>query len=309
MFYNRLTKVYRHRTKQAKQGGITCYRIYDRDLPEFPWIIEKYEDIAFASEYQTKHQLDEQDYMLWVHISREVICQVLNLTEEQLYLRHRTPKNHQLEQYEKLNTLKKNFIVHEGSLKFILNLTDYLDTGLFLDHRITRGMVRSISHGRRVLNLFSYTGSFSVYAAAGGATEILSIDLSNTYLHWSIRNMQINKLENKSKYRFLKADIFEVLPSLQDGYYDLVILDPPTFSNSKMMRGTLDIQRDHEVLINMVLNKMNAGGTLFFSTNARRFDLHEHKIKNALIEDITKATTPFDFNGKLQRPCYKIIKM
>ena len=309
MFYNRLFKVYRHRTKQAKQAGISCYRIYDRDLPEFPWTIERYGEVAFAAEYHTHHKLDEQAYLKWINMSREVICQVLDIPGTHLYLRYRNPKNHHTDQYEKLNDIKKNSIVSEGDLKFILNLTDYLDTGLFLDHRLTRSMVRNLSYGRKVLNLFSYTGSFTVYAAAGGAAEILSIDLSNTYINWSIRNMQINKLENKSKYRFLKADVLKVLPTLPNEYYDLVILDPPTFSNSKMMLDTLDIQRDHDVLINLVLSKVAIGGTLFFSTNARRFVLYEDKIKNALIEDITKVTTPFDFSGKLQRPCYRMIKM
>lgn len=309
MFHNRLSKVFKHRSKQAKQAGITCYRIYDRDLPEFPWIIDLYEQVVLAAEYQAHHSLTADEYTAWVQASRDVIIAVLNIRDEQLYMRLRMKKDHRSDQYEKLDSLKKNLIVSEGGLKFILNLTDYLDLGLFLDHRTTRSMIRAESAGKKVLNLFAYTGSFSVYAAAGGAAEILSIDLSNTYIHWAIRNLQINKLENKQKYRFLKADVMQALPSLPPDHYDLVILDPPTFSNSKMMRGTMDIQRDHVQIIQEVLRTMVTGGVLIFSTNARKFNLDEKKIKNASVEDITNLTTPFDFAGKLLRPCYRIVKM
>lgn len=309
MFFNRLTKVYKHRSKQAKQAGVGCYRLYDRDLPEFPWVIELYENCVFAAEYQTHHALDQAAYAEWVQSSKQVMSQVLSISEADIYLRLRAKKDHRSEQYEKLETTKKNKIVTESGLKFILNLTDYLDTGLFLDHRLTRERIRQMCKGKKVLNLFAYTGAFTVYAAAGGADKILSIDLSNTYINWAIRNLQINKLENKANYRFLKADVLQALPDLPRDYYDLIILDPPTFSNSKMMSADFDIQHDHVRLINETVKTLTTGGQLFFSTNARKFILQESFLKDVLVEDITKSTIPFDFKDKLHRPCFRMTKM
>jgi 23S rRNA (cytosine1962-C5)-methyltransferase len=169
-------------------------------------------------------------------------------------------------------------------------------------------MVREEAAGRRVLNLFCYTGSFSVYAAAGGAAQIDSVDLSKTYLTWAEENMALNVPVDPAKQHFIHADVLQWLDEVPAGSYDLVILDPPTFSNSKRMKDFLDIQRDHAELINKTLRAMTAGGTLYFSTNFRKFQLETDKITATSIKDITKATTPFDFQGKLFRWCYRIIK-
>jgi len=198
--------------------------------------------------------------------------------------------------------------VQEAGLSFRVNLTDYLDTGLFLDHRITRGMVRDEAKGKRVLNLFCYTGSFSVYAAAGGATRVDSVDLSKTYLAWAEENMKLNGGMGSPDCRFIHADVKQWLDETPTDFYDLVIMDPPTFSNSKRMKDFLDIQLDHASLINKTLRAMKTGGTLYFSTNYRKFQLEKEKITAASIRDITNATTPFDFQGKLFRWCYLIIK-
>jgi 23S rRNA (cytosine1962-C5)-methyltransferase len=169
-------------------------------------------------------------------------------------------------------------------------------------------MVRGQSAGKKVLNLFCYTGSFSVYAAAGGATEVRSVDLSNTYLAWAKRNMEINGLFDPARTFFEKADVLQYLPSAPADYYDLVILDPPTFSNSKMMKDILDILEDHVTLINLTLRAMKPGGILYFSTNARTFRMDREQIRAADVKDITAATTPFDFRGKLLRWCYRITR-
>jgi 23S rRNA (cytosine1962-C5)-methyltransferase len=179
---------------------------------------------------------------------------------------------------------------------------------LFPDHRITRQLVREQSAGKKVLNLFAYTGSFSVYAAAGGATEVVTVDLSNTYLNWARKNLALNGFTDESKYTFIQADVLQYLKTLPADHFDIIVLDPPTFSNSKRMEGFLDIQRDHVALINDCLAGIKKGGTLFFSTNSRQFRLETEKIKAAGIRDITKATTPFDFEGKLFRWCYRITK-
>ncbi|HEV3325636.1 MAG TPA: class I SAM-dependent methyltransferase, partial [Puia sp.] len=236
-----------------------------------------------------------------------VISSILEVPDEQIYFRERRRKAGRLDQYEKLGSEQEFFVVREAGLSFRVNLTDYLDTGLFLDHRITRGMVRQEAVGRRVLNLFCYTGSFSVYAAAGGAVSVDSVDLSKTYLGWAEANMELNGLAGPGS-RFIHADVKQWLDEAPSAQYDLVIMDPPTFSNSKRMKDFLDIQRDYAELINKTLRAMAVGGVLYFSTNYRRFQLDAEKIKAASVKDITNATTPFDFQGKLFRWCYRIVR-
>jgi 23S rRNA (cytosine1962-C5)-methyltransferase len=206
-------------------------------------------------------------------------------------------------------------VVQENDLKFIVNLSDYLDTGLFLDHRVTREIVKKESARKKVLNLFCYTGSFSVYAAAGGANEVTSVDLSKTYLNWAEKNMQLNGFINTppsgppvpertgdgGAYKYVHADVMKYLQTLPGNYFDIVILDPPTFSNSQRMDGFLDIQRDHVRLINDCLNGLKKNGVLYFSTNSRKFILDKDKISSGSIKNITKATTPFDFVRKIQK--------
>jgi 23S rRNA (cytosine1962-C5)-methyltransferase len=169
-------------------------------------------------------------------------------------------------------------------------------------------MVKEISQDKRVLNLFCYTGSFSVYAASGGAASVVSVDLSKTYLAWAEDNFSINLLKNAARYSFVHADVKQYLKTLSPNSFDLVVMDPPTFSNSKRMKDFLDIQRDHAELINDVLAATVQGGIIYFSTNFSKFVMESDRIHAAAIKDITKATTPFDFEGKLKRWCYKITK-
>jgi 23S rRNA (cytosine1962-C5)-methyltransferase len=307
MFRNRLAKTWRHTSKLAKRQGVTCYRVYDHDLPEFPFCIELYEDKVYLAEYQRRHGMSEDDHAAWLESCVPVICGVLEVPDERIYFRERRRKAGRSDQYEKLASEQEFFVVKEAGLSFRVNLTDYLDTGLFLDHRITRGMVRQESAGMRVLNLFCYTGSFSVYAAAGGALSVDSVDLSKTYLAWAEANMELNGLRS-SGMKYIHADVKQWLDEAPESWYDLVVMDPPTFSNSKRMKDFLDIQRDHAELINQTLRAMKTGGVLYFSTNYRRFVLERDKIRAASIKDITNATTPFDFRGKLFRCCFKIVK-
>jgi len=308
MFRNRLIKVFRHISRQAKRQQISCYRIYDHDLPEFPFCIELYGNRVYLAEYKRYHGMDEEAHEAWFEQCLVVIREVLKDDAGKIYLRQRQRKAGRQGQYEKLNSEEEFFIAEEEGLKFKINLTDYLDTGLFLDHRITRGMVKSESAGKNVLNLFCYTGSFSVYAAAGGAANIVSVDLSKTYLQWAEENLQLNLLYDKKKHQFIHADVKQYLDELTPDFFDLVIVDPPTFSNSKRMKDFLDIQRDHVELLNKTLHAMKAGGVIYFSTNYRKFQLEEQEIAASSIRDITRATTPFDFQGKLFRWCFRIIK-
>lgn len=308
MFQNRLLKVYKHKSKLAKRQQVSCYRIYDHDLPEFPFAIELYEDRIYLAEYLRRHGMEEDAHEEWFDQCKAVISDITGVPVEKIYDRQRRRMHHKGQQYEKMDMAGEFFTVEEQGLKFLVNLTDYLDTGLFLDHRITRQMVREGSDNKRVLNLFCYTGSFSVYAAAGKANSVTSVDLSKTYLKWAEDNMVINRYREKDRYHFVHADVKQYLKTLKPGSFDLVVMDPPTFSNSKRMKDFLDIQRDHVELINDALAAMTNGGVLYFSTNFTRFVLEKENINADEIRDITKATTPFDFEGKLKRWCYRITR-
>lgn len=308
MFENRLTKMFKHRGKQARRMGISCYRLYDKDLPEFPITIELYDDKVYIAEYVSKHNLTDEEYGLWLEETIVVIRKVLQVDDENVFIKQRKRMNHRTQQYEKTDAQKEFFTVEESGLKFLVNLSDYLDTGLFLDHRTTRQMVQNIAKDKRVLNLFCYTASFSVYAASAGASLVTSVDLSKTYLQWAADNFAINRLKNEQAFQFVHADVLQHLKTIPSNSYDIVIMDPPTFSNSKRMEDFLDIQRDHVDLINDALNVLSPDGKLYFSTNFTKFVLEQELINSNKIKDITKATTPFDFEGKLRRWCYLIEK-
>ena len=309
MFENRLTKVYKHLSKQAKRMNIGCYRLYDKDLPEFPISIDLYEDKVYVAEYVSKHGFTEEEHLEWLEKTIEVIRKILAIADENVFVKQRKRMHHRSQQYEKTDEQKQFFTVEETGLKFLVNLSDYLDTGLFLDHRTTRQMVHSEAKDKRVLNLFCYTGSFSVYAANAGAAKVVSVDLSKTYLQWAEDNFIINHLKDKTKYEFIHADCVQYLKTLSANSYDIIVMDPPTFSNSKRMDDFMDIQRDHVQLINDCINALSVNGVLYFSTNFTKFLLDEAAINSTHIKDITKATTPFDFEGKLKRWCYKIVKI
>lgn len=307
MFRNRLAKVYKHMAKVAAKAGITCYRIYDHDLPEAPFIIERYGDKLYVSEYKRRHGMDDEAHDAWLEACKGIMSEVIGVAPEDIYVKLRKRKEGRGDQYQKVDERKSEFVVGEGGLQFLVNLGDYLDTGLFLDHRLTRGMVKEEAGGKRVLNLFCYTGSFSVYAIDGGASKVTSVDLSKTYLAWAERNVVLN-FPDYQNHEAVHADVLQYLKGLPEASYDLIVMDPPTFSNSKRMEDFLDIQRDHVALVNDCLRALAPGGVLFFSTNFTKFQLDAAAIRASAIKDITRATTPFDFAGKLQRQCFKIAK-
>lgn len=308
MFENRLRKVYKHYSKLARRQDVACFRFYDHDLPEFPFAIENYNGTVHAAEYKRRHGMEDEEHEQWLNACKEMIGKVLELPVEQIFMKMRQRKAGRQGQYEKFAEEKVERIVPEGGVNFIINLTDYLDTGLFLDHRITRGMVRDEAKGKRVLNLFCYTGSFSVYAAHGGAASVTSVDLSKTYLNWAKRNMQFNKLYNDEKHFFVHDDVMGVISDIPANTFDLIICDPPTFSNSKRMEDTFDVQRDHVWLLKQLLKGCTDGGRIYFSNNYRNFVLDRDSIPTPHIRDITAATTPFDFQGRLHRSCFMIDK-
>ena len=307
MFENRLAKVYRHLGKQAERLGVSCFRIYDHDLPEFPLLIENYEGKLYVAEYERRHGMSEEQHDHWLDQCLNLASKIILVDREKIFLKLRERKKGRSGQYKKTDASKQEFVVHENNLKFIVNLSDYLDTGLFLDHRVTRQKVKDESPAKKILNLFCYTGSFSVYAAAGGASEIVSVDLSKTYLNWAEKNMALNGFTDSSKFKCIQGDVLQWLDEFPENYFDLVILDPPTFSNSQRMKDFLDIQRDHVSIINRCLALMKENAVLYFSTNYKKFLLEKEKIHSTSIQDITKQTTPFDFERRLDRKCYRII--
>ena len=306
-FHNRLLKNFRHVSKWARKQQISCYRLYDLDIPSFPLCVDVYGEYLHVAEYKARHGMGEEEHALWLSECLQTIAEVTGITLDRIFLKLRE-RQKGAKQYERFSHESFGTWVEEAGLKFWVNLTDYLDTGLFLDHRITRGMVRDMAAGKRVLNLFAYTGSFSVYAAAGGAEEVVTVDMSQTYLQWAGRNMAANGFVDKGRYRYEREDILEWLPGPLVGYFDIVIMDPPTFSNSKKMRQFLDIQRDHVSLINRASRVLKPGGMMFFSNNFRAFKLEANSIKAEKISDITAATIPPDFRNRHIHHCFQIIR-
>lgn len=308
MFRNRLEKVFRHRRRLARKAGLSCYRLYDHDLPEFPFSIEMYDGDLYVAEYERRHGMDEDQHERWAAQCRQVMASVLEVDPEHIFFRVRKRKAGRKDQYQRLDEKGFEKIVLENGLQFRVNLTDYLDSGLFLDHRMSRQWVRQQAAGKKVLNLFAYTGSFSVYAAAGGASQVATVDMSNTYLNWARFNMEINGFKDDGRYAFVQADVLQYLKQPATQAFDLVVLDPPTFSNSKRMEEFLDIQRDHVALINDGAAHLSPQGSILFSTNYRRFELDRERLSDWQIRDLTRATTPFDFEGRFSRLCFLLTR-
>jgi 23S rRNA (guanine2445-N2)-methyltransferase / 23S rRNA (guanine2069-N7)-methyltransferase len=307
-FANRLGKMAKHHGKWAKRTGVTCYRIYDADLPDFAVAVDLYQGAAaddgkrwaHVSEYAAPANIDEQAASARLESAVEVVADVLGMAPGDVFVKRRA-RQKGASQYERSADEGMRAVVAEAGLLFEVNLSSYLDTGLFLDHRDTRALVRDMSRGKRFLNLFAYTGSVSVYAAAGGAASTTTTDLSATYLDWAGRNMQLNGFEGAEHQR-IQRDTSEFLARARkrEDVYDLVFCDPPTFSNSKRMSGTFDVQRDHASLIASIETVLAEKGVLVFSCNRRSFDLDERALADMGLSatDITAKTIPPDFSRR-----------
>lgn len=305
MFANRIAKNVKHLKKWAKNAGIECFRIYDRDIPELPFALDLYSDRAHLQEY-SKPVMDVRAQRLWLTAMHEAAARTLNIPLERVTLKQRHGQRPD-DQYRKLATSAQDFMVREGGHRFIVNLTDHLDTGLFLDHRETRALVGTLAAGRRVLNLFCYTGSFSVYAARNKAASTTSVDLSKTYLDWARRNFELNGLEF-GRNRLVQADVVRFLEEERTSKdrYELIVLDPPSFSNSKRMQGVLDVQRDHVALVRGCLSLLAPGGELLFSTNLRSFRLDADALADLSMIEISEQTVPPDFRNRRIHRCWRI---
>ena len=369
LFANRLKRKYKELRKQMRKNRVTCYRLYDRDIPEVPVSLDLYEflpdgvdslleaarfmaaqnerlsanDPAVEKEikertyavlylYERPYEKSDEDEADWLEAMAKSAADVIGIDASHIIKKSRGHKSHKdgedNAQYQKNShaelvsaTQVEGLVMEQGQI-FRLDLTSYLDTGLFLDHRSLRASVRDTCSKKRVLNLFCYTGSFSVYAAQGNASFVESVDLSNTYLAWAKDNMKLNVFTDKKKYEFTRADCMRFLQEkavaakggklTAEELYDLIILDPPTFSNSKATTDVLDINRDWPQLVKDCLNILTPGGTLYFSTNSERikFDISKIPSKTAAGSDftwkeITEETIPVDFAGKRPHKVWK----
>lgn len=319
---NRLLKRLKHLQKWARRNDITCYRLYDKDIPEIPLAIDVYRLLHDDSDaktyillylYQRPYEKPQEEELLWLACMKEAICEVTEVDDGAIIVKTRQ-KQKGLNQYEKTEQIPGiQGIVREQGHSFYVNLGTYLDTGLFFDHRPLRKNLESLAYGKSILNLFCYTGSFSVYGAAGGAPKITSVDLSNTYLEWAKKNFRLNGFDSPS-YRFIRQDVIQFLDTSKD-VWDIIILDPPTFSNSKKIQGTLDINRDWPVLVTKCIDHLALGGVLYFSTNSKHLQFSSETVTQQRkqiqleIKDITTSTIPEDFkNTKIHR-CWSIKRL
>ena len=305
-FANRLGKNIKHLMKWAKRNDIEAWRLYDKDIPQFPFALDIYGDQIHLQEYDTGWLMQPEEYEEWLEGVNEAVGFVTGFAPEQIHLKRRERQRGK-EQYEKTGTQGEDFVVHENGRKFWVNLDKYLDTGLFLDHRNTRKRVGEMAAGKRFLNLFSYTGSFTVYAATGGAVSSETVDLSNTYLDWARRNFELNGVD-AAQHQIVRADVFQYLQTgMEEGkQFDLIVMDPPSFSNSKKMLDILDIQRDQAKLVDGAMKLLAKDGLLFFSNNLRSFELDPALAERYQIKDVSKQSVPEDFRNKKIHQCWEI---
>jgi 23S rRNA (guanine2445-N2)-methyltransferase / 23S rRNA (guanine2069-N7)-methyltransferase len=318
MFANRLRKNLQRLEPWAEREHIDCFRVYDADMPEYAFAIDLYGQGAreltgpgarhvYVQEYAPPRTVDEEGARERRREALAVLPEILGVPIAHVHSRMRKPQKGR-EQYEKRDTKAERHVVQEGGLKFWVNFRDYLDTGLFLDHRIVRGMLREWAKGADFLNLFCYTGSATVHAAAGGACSTTSVDLSNTYLDWAHENLLLNGFGGPN-HELYRADCLHWLEEQEPKgqRFDLIFVDPPTFSNSKRMEGVLDVQRDHVGMIRRSLKLLRPSGRLVFSTNYTRFKLDAEALADLKLEDISAQTIPKDFerHARIHR-CFSV---
>lgn len=298
-FANRLQKNIKKIEKWAKQQGLDAYRLYDADLPEYNLAVDRYADHIVVQEYAAPKNIDENKARERLLDAVNATLQVTGIETNKLILKVRQ-KQKGTNQYEKLANKGEYFYVNEYGAKLWVNLTDYLDTGLFLDHRLTRKMLGEMAQGKDFLNLFAYTGSATVHAALGKAKSTTTVDMSNTYLNWAEQNLLLNDIEGK-QHKLIQADCLQWLEKC-DRQFDLIFVDPPTFSNSKRMEDSWDVQRDHIKLMTNLKRILRPNGTIVFSNNKRGFKMDFAKLEELGLSavEISHKTLPLDFERNKQ---------
>ncbi|MGB5958012.1 bifunctional 23S rRNA (guanine(2069)-N(7))-methyltransferase RlmK/23S rRNA (guanine(2445)-N(2))-methyltransferase RlmL [Pseudomonas sp.] len=299
MFANRLQKNLKQLGKWARREQVDCYRLYDADMPEYALAVDLYQDWVHVQEYAAPRSVDPDKAQARLLDALAAIPQALGIAPQRVVLKRRERQSG-TRQYERQATEGRFQEVSEGGVKLLVNLTDYLDTGLFLDHRPMRMRIQREAAGKRFLNLFCYTATATVHAAKGGARSTTSVDLSKTYLDWARRNLALNGFSERN--RLEQGDVMAWLEGNRDSY-ELIFIDPPTFSNSKRMEGVFDVQRDHVQLLDLAMARLAPGGVLYFSNNFRKFQLDEHLMARYAVEEITAQTLDPDFarNNRIHR--------
>ncbi len=305
-FINRLQKNLGNLKKLANKQGVTNLRIYDADLPDFKVAVDVYGEFVHVQEYAAPKTIPPETAKKRFNLALHGVREVLQVNREQVFIKTRARQSGN-EQYEKKANSGKFYVVSEPTANnqqayFLVNFSDYLDTGLFLDHRSIRKIIGEQARGKNVLNLFAYTCTASVHAALGGAKSVTSVDLSQNYLDWGKRNFALNGLPDLPSYRFIAQDIFEWIKDNTE-QYEVIFIDPPTFSNSKKFQGTFDVQRDHVALINRAMNRLSSDGVLYFSNNFTKFILDETISQRYRVEELTKQTIGFDYD--LKKPIHQ----
>jgi 23S rRNA (cytosine1962-C5)-methyltransferase len=301
-FVNCIRKNYRHIRKWAKRTHTNAFRIYDRHMHHYPLAIDYY-DGKFCIQYFSPHRDDPEPPQELMDEVEQVLKTLFGEDFHLIYWRNRI-KRAKNQQYEKLHEKKEWFSILEYGVQFKINLQDYLDTGLFLDHRETRHLVASYAKGKRLLNLFAYTCSFSVHAAMAGAIYTKSVDMSNTYTQWGRDNFILNGL-SPAQNPIVRADCLKFLDEEVEKY-DIIVIDPPTISRSKKMDQMFDIQLDYPILLTKALKILAPGGLIFFSTNSRKFDFDPMDLPPCKIEEVSHRTLPLDFHDPKIHRCWKI---
>ncbi|WP_212629738.1 bifunctional 23S rRNA (guanine(2069)-N(7))-methyltransferase RlmK/23S rRNA (guanine(2445)-N(2))-methyltransferase RlmL [Pseudomonas sp. KB-10] len=299
MFANRLQKNLKQLGKWARREGVECYRLYDADMPEYALAVDLYLDWVHVQEYAAPRSIDPDKAQARLLDALAAIPQALGVVQSRVAIKRRERQTG-TKQYQRQAAQGQFMEVSEGGVKLLVNLTDYLDTGLFLDHRPLRLRIQREAAGKRFLNLFCYTATATVHAAKGGARSTTSVDLSKTYLDWARRNLSLNGFSDK--HRLEQGDVMAWLGE-DRGEYDLIFIDPPTFSNSKRMEGVFDVQRDHVELLDLAMARLARGGVLYFSNNFRKFQLDETLVARYQVEEISAQTLDPDFarNPKIHR--------
>jgi 23S rRNA (guanine2445-N2)-methyltransferase / 23S rRNA (guanine2069-N7)-methyltransferase len=292
MFENRVKKNLKKLKSWLRQNNIFCFRAYDRDIPEYSVAVDVYDKWIHVQEYRAPSSVPPEIALRRIQDVVYTLPSLFEVPAENIIIKQRR-KQKNISQYEKQDRGSRVAVVMESGLKFEINLDSYIDTGLFPDHRPTRAMIEAMAKGKRFLNLFSYTSTATVYAARGGAVSTTSVDKSNTYTKWAKRNMSLNGFD-KGPHNFISEDCLEWIRK-ERSTYDLIFLDPPTFSNSKKSDVLFDIQKDHADLILNVMNLLAPDGVLIFSNNFRQFKMDLKKLGHLKIEDITQKTIPRDF--------------
>jgi 23S rRNA (guanine2445-N2)-methyltransferase / 23S rRNA (guanine2069-N7)-methyltransferase len=285
---------------------VTNLRVYDADLPDFKVAVDVYGEFVHVQEYAAPKSIPLETAKKRFNLALHGVREALQVNREQVFIKTRARQSGN-EQYEKKANSGKFHVVSEPTANnqrayFFVNFSDYLDTGLFLDHRSLRKIIAKNARGKTVLNLFAYTCTASVHAALGGAKAVTSVDLSQNYLDWGRKNFALNGLPDLPSYQFIAQDIFEWIKSNTE-QYDVIFIDPPTFSNSKKFQGTFDVQRDHVPLINRAMNRLSSDGVLYFSNNFTKFVLDDEINNRYHVEEMTNQTIGFDFDSK--RPIHQ----